>query len=73
MKDYTKVCWYCKAEAMCDEGSYYKCRSCGATHSPVPEVAPEEFTEEFSEVTGGMEYRPTKSLTRRIKKQREGK
>ena len=73
VKDYTKVCWYCKAEAMRDEGSYYVCQKCGATYNPVPKVAPQEFT---TELLPGSKIKVavlTKRFAKRIKKQREGK
>ena len=73
MKDYTKVCWNCGAEAMRDEGSYYVCQKCGATYNPVPEVGPVEFAIEYLEASVIKAHRPTKSLARRIKKQREVK
>ena len=73
MKDYTKVCWGCGSKAVEAKGGYYQCQDCGATYNPMPKVAPQEFATEEIPESGIKSYRPTKSLVRRIKKQREGK
>ena len=35
MADHTKVCWYCKSKNVEPVETWYQCRDCGATYTPL--------------------------------------
>ncbi len=39
-RDYTQTCWSCGGGPMVCLGSYYQCRSCGATWNDTPKMGP---------------------------------
>lgn len=45
MPDYTKVCWYCGKRDMEVKGTYFQCRSCGATWNDVPSLGPDPLAD----------------------------
>lgn len=38
--DYRVTCWSCKGNLMENKGSYWQCRSCGATWNDTPKLGP---------------------------------
>ena len=72
MTDYTKQCWSCKSKDMEQVGDYWRCKSCGATHTVLPTkrgIFP------FEKVSGPAEQSshgsPTAALVAQVARERE--
>ncbi len=63
-KPEAKICWYCKHATMVPDKRGYKCTSCGATDSLVPELTNPGIVGSEINVAGRLKGSPGARLTR---------
>ena len=80
MMDYTKQCWNCGKVTVEAEGSYYRCKECGATWNETRHLEPSPVAAGSVSFTGsdGQRHResspkPSKSAVVKARKRREGR